>query len=394
MATNTKLVLTQIMKNESHVAERMLNSIKPIVDAIVVVDTGSEDDSINIVKNWSKKNNIECHIFERVFDNFENSRNFSIEKAREIFLKDNTKDTYYGFWIDFDEELEVLPNFNKNKLDKDFYMVNTVIGSMKYTRNEVYRLDKKFRFYGPVHEYIIPEEEGISSGILEGIQVNVHTDGASWKEDTSNKYKKHANMLEDYLIKDRNPRWVFYTGQSWHDSASTKSKTENDERLRRASLYYKERVSMGDGYPEERYYAQYRVALISKILENPWSETKKELLKAYSIDPLRGESIKVIIEYYQKIGEWNLSYIYSLLGYTKFHNNSPYPKRLLFVEETIYKWKFLELHMNTLFYIKDIKGSKKLANELSNILKKESHLFKDTDKQRIGNNINRILSLV
>ena len=47
-----KLALVQIMKNEAHVVTRMLNSIKPIVDMIVMVDTGSTDDSINIVKKW------------------------------------------------------------------------------------------------------------------------------------------------------------------------------------------------------------------------------------------------------------------------------------------------------------------------------------------------------
>ena len=44
-----KLILTQIMKDESHVAKRMLDSIKNIVDGICVVDTGSTDDSIEIV---------------------------------------------------------------------------------------------------------------------------------------------------------------------------------------------------------------------------------------------------------------------------------------------------------------------------------------------------------
>lgn len=380
------LGLSIIVKDEEHVIERMLKTVAPILDYYTIVDTGSTDNTKKVIKEFFDKKGIDGQILDRPFDNFENSRNYAMEMCKDK--------TDYSMWIDADEELIVDKSFNKDKLDKDLYMVNTHIGSMKYTRNEVWNNKKGFKWWGPVHEYIVPTDKNITSGILEGVNVNVHMDGASWKSDTSQKYKKHADMLEEYLVKDRSPRWVFYTGQSWHDSASTKSKTENDERLRRSSHYFRERVSTNDGYPEERYYAQYRVGVISKMLEEPWSETKKELLKAYSIDPLRGESIKVIIEHYQKIGEWNLAYIYSHFGYSKFHNNSPYPKRLLFVEETIYRWKFLELHMNSLFYMKDIKGAKKLANELGNILKKESHLFKDIDKQRIGNNINRILSLV
>ena len=67
-----KLILTQIMKNETHVAHRMLNSIKPIVDGIVVIDTGSTDDSIEKVRKWGEDNGIETYVFERPFDNFEN----------------------------------------------------------------------------------------------------------------------------------------------------------------------------------------------------------------------------------------------------------------------------------------------------------------------------------
>ena len=166
-----KLILTQIMKNEAHVANRMLDSIKSIVDGIVVIDTGSTDDSINIVRKWGEDNGVETHVFERPFDNFENSRNESFEKARETFLGRGDKHTYYNFWLDFDEQIEIDPKFNKKNLNKDLYMFNTYINTMKYTRNEMCRLDKEFRFYGPVHEFIIPpkDDKSITSGLLDGI---------------------------------------------------------------------------------------------------------------------------------------------------------------------------------------------------------------------------------
>jgi glycosyltransferase involved in cell wall biosynthesis len=379
------LGLSIIVKDEEHVIERMLETIYPILDFYTVVDTGSTDNTKKVIKDFFDKKGIKGQILDRPFDNFENSRNYAMSEAKPH--------TDYCIWIDADEELIIDKTFNKDKLNKDLYMVNTRIGSMKYTRNEIWSNKKDFKWYGPVHEYIIPSNnQEITSDVAEGLLVNVHMDGASWQKDTSQKYKKHANLLEDYLITDRNPRWVFYTGQSWHDSASTKSKVENDERLRRSLNYFKERVTMNDGYPEERFYAQYRVGVICKMLERPWSETKRELLKAYSIDPLRGESIKTIIEYYQKIGEWGLAFLYSSFAYGKFHNQNPYPKRLLFVEETIYRWKFLELHMNSLFYMKDIPQTKKLAKELLNILRKDPSLFKDDEKKRISNNVNKILS--
>jgi hypothetical protein len=63
-------------------------------------------------------------------------------------------------------------------------------------------------------------------------------------------------------------------------------------------------------------------------LEEPWNLTLQECLKAYAVDPSRGESIKTIIDYYLQIGEWSLAYLYSKFAIETFHGK-PYPKRLL-----------------------------------------------------------------
>lgn len=391
-----RLCLNFICKNEAHVINRMLESSKTVNDLIVAVDTGSTDNTIELIKEFGKKNNIPTYVFERPFDNFGNSRNFAMEKVRSTAKELGWKlEETWGYWYDADEQLMLSSKFDKTKLDKDLYMLNAHIGVMEYTRNTVFRLTAPVKWTGPVHEFITPTEPNITSGLVEGMEINVSMDGGSWKEgNIQKKYRDHATVLENYINnEDRDPRWVFYTAQSYHDSANVpNNKPENDERLRRSAKYYKERVENPNGYHEERYYSQYRIGVIYKVLDRPWLETKAELLKAYSMDPLRGESIKVIIDHYQQISDWNMSYLYSLFTLNTFHNQSPYPKRLLFVDSALYDWKFLETHATSCFYTGRIKEGKDCFKQLVSILEKNPSQFNDGDKQRIEMNSRHFLS--
>lgn len=384
-----KLALNFICKDEAHVIERMLNSCKSITDLIVVSDTGSTDNTIEIIKKFGEDNNIPTYVFSRSFDDFEKSRNFAMDKLREV-VKEIGWDSndVWGYWFDCDEQLIVDPKFDKNQFNKDLFMINTKIGQMVYTRNTFFRVSKPFSWYGPCHEFIICKETNITSGLVSDIMVDVSMDGASWKGDIAEKYASHSYKLEAYINKNRqDPRWIFYTAQSWHDAASIKdNKEENEERLRRSMKYYRERVSRTDGYAEEIFYAQYRVGTIMRILEEPWHLTHMELLKAYQIEPLRGESIKVIIDHYLQMGDWNMAYLYTKFAKTTFHGKNPYPTRLLFVDEATYIWKFAEAHAAASFYTGRMDEAKQTYQEIVNLTKTHPQYFGPEDLNKIQMN--------
>lgn len=385
-----KLILNTIVKDEAHCILIMLESAAKISDAIVIADTGSTDGTQDLIRKFGEENNIPTYVFERPFDDFEKSRNFGMQKARDVVneLGWNPNDCW-TWWCDADETIIVDDNkFNKNQFNKDLFMINTYIGAMKYTRNTFARVSKPFRFYGPVHEFIVCDEENITSGLAEGVHVDVKMIGKSWQGDISKKYLDHAHKLEAYIAADRkDPRWIFYTAQSYHDSASMKdNKEENEERLRRSMKYYKERVKRNDGYPEEIYYSQYRVGTIMRIIEEPWNLTHLELLKAYSMDPLRGESIKVIIDYYMQISDWSMAYLYSKFAKVNFHGKNPYPTRLLFVDEAIYVWKFAEAHAAVCYYTGKMQEAKETFKEIVEISKRQPQYFTQDDLKKIEMN--------
>lgn len=384
-----KLALNFICKDESHVIKNMLESCKGITDLIVVNDTGSTDGTQDIIRNFGKENNIPTYVFERAFDDFEKSRNHAMKKLSDVVAELGwNPDQVHGYWFDCDETLVIDSKFNKTQFTKDLYMINTYIGQMKYTRNTFFKVSKAFRWYGPIHEFIVCDDKNITSGLAENIHVDVKMTGASWQGDIPTKYKSHAFVLEKYIDANRqDPRWIFYTAQSYHDSASIpNNKEENEERLRRSIKYYKERVQRPDGYPEEIYYSQFRIGTIMRVLEEPWNLTHQELLKAYAIDPLRGESIKTIIDYYLQVGEWHMAYLYTKFAKVNFHGKNPYPTRLLFVDESLYVWKFAEAHAAACFYTGRMDEAKSNYQEIVNISKTSPQSFTQEDIKKVEMN--------
>lgn len=384
-----KLILNTIVKNESHCILKMLESAAQISDAIVIADTGSTDGTQDLIRKFGEERGIPTFVFDRPFDDFEKSRNFGMQKARDV-VKELGWDANdcWTWWCDADETIIVDPKFTKSQFNKDLFMINTYIGQMKYTRNTFARVSKPFRFYGPVHEFIICEEKNITSGLAENVHVDVKMIGASWQGNIPAKYKSHAFVLEKYIDENRgDPRWIFYTAQSYHDSASIPdNKEENEERLRRSIKYYRERVSRTDGYPEEIYYSQYRIGTIMRVLEEPWHLTHQELLKAYAIDPLRGESIKTIIDYYLQVGEWSMAYLYTKFAKVNFHGKNPYPTRLLFVDEALYVWKFAEAHAAASFYCGKHDEARANYQEIVNLTKTHPQTFSQDDLKKIEMN--------
>jgi glycosyltransferase involved in cell wall biosynthesis len=139
-----------IVKNEQDTLERCLESVTGIVDEIVIVDTGSSDDTKEIAKKYTK--NV---IDFKWIDDFSAARNFSFSNA--------TKD--YILWLDADDVL--LPEDSKKLLRLKQSMDPTWDGvSMEYhcdfdahgnvtlsvRRIRLVKRSKNFKWYGAVHE--------------------------------------------------------------------------------------------------------------------------------------------------------------------------------------------------------------------------------------------------
>lgn len=155
--------LCMIVKNEEKVLSRCLDSAAKLVDEIIIVDTGSIDQTKEIASKYTSK------IYSYPWtDNFSDARNYSFSKA--------TKD--YCMWIDADDILEQteMEGFLQLKQsltpDTDIVMMkyNTSFDEagtpvFSYYRERWIKNSPKYRWIGEVHEVIPPTGNIVYSDI-------------------------------------------------------------------------------------------------------------------------------------------------------------------------------------------------------------------------------------
>jgi len=153
------LGLSMIVKNESHVIKRLLNSVAPAIDYWAIVDTGSTDGTQQIIKDFFEEKGIPGELIEIEWKDFATSRNVALQAVESK--------VDYGFWIDADEELILEPNFNKQAMlvqNVDCISVKTVYGRVDYTRKNIWKTGKDFSWNGPFH-VLLSSPEGKTGNI-------------------------------------------------------------------------------------------------------------------------------------------------------------------------------------------------------------------------------------
>lgn len=144
--------LCMIVRDEEDVLERCLLSVIDIVDEIIIVDTGSKDNTKQIAANYTNK----IYDFKWI-DDFSAARNYAFEQATKDFI----------LWLDADD---VLLKKDRKKLKRlkeqltdfiDVVMLPYNVGFdengilvLSYNRERIVRREKAFKWKNPVHEYL------------------------------------------------------------------------------------------------------------------------------------------------------------------------------------------------------------------------------------------------
>ena len=76
------LCLNMIVKNESKVILRLLSSVRQIIDTYCICDTGSTDNTVELIQNYFNQYNIQGKIISEPFQNFAFNRNVAFNHAK------------------------------------------------------------------------------------------------------------------------------------------------------------------------------------------------------------------------------------------------------------------------------------------------------------------------
>jgi tetratricopeptide (TPR) repeat protein len=310
------LCLNMILKNESKIITRLLDSVLPIIDTYCICDTGSTDDTIDIINNYFKDKNIHGKIITEPFKNFCYNRNFSLNSC--IGMSD--------FIILLDADMIIqLNNFNKNLLNtSNSFTILQGNDSFFYKNMRIIQNNGLYKYIGVTHEYVdAPPNSTISSFEKNQIFILDYGDGGC----KNDKFQRDIQLLiQGIQDEPNNDRYHFYLANSYHDSGQ----------FTEAISYYLKRIELG-GWKEEIWYSYYRIGLCYKNL-NLIHDAIFYWMEGMEYYPQRLENVYEMIQFYRinnKHKLCNLFYNYAI----NILNTNDKRDNYLFLHNDVYTYK-------------------------------------------------------
>jgi tetratricopeptide (TPR) repeat protein len=339
MSKRITICLNMIVKNESRIIIRLLESVLPIVDTYLICDTGSTDDTPNIIRNFFNKHNIPGEVIMEPFKNFGYNRTFALRAAKGRAT--------YALLLDADMIFKIESKFDKQLLTAGGYLIIQKGGMLSYYNIRLVRLDIDVICVGPTHEYYdLPK--GTHTEKLEYIWISDIGDGGS----KSNKFERDIALLQQGIIEEpNNGRYYFYLGNSYF----------NTGRHKESIPYYIKRIEIG-GWCEEIFYTHLNLGHAYMTIGKP-ELAIYTWLNGYNIHSTRSETIYEITKYYREIGKTKIGMLFCMLG-----KSIPYPKNdTLFIHNDVYETGF-DYELSILGYYNNYPNLHKLLCTLMNKL--------------------------
>jgi len=295
-----------IVKNEEDIILSTLENLSSKIDFNywVICDTGSTDNTKEIIKNFFENKNIIGELYSDEWVDFGYNRTLALEKA---FNKSD-----YILIFDADDKIVGDIVFPENIFNYDAYYL--IYGeSIKYNRIQLVNNRKKWKYIGVLHEYIECVENVITSHLHGDYYILGRCIGNRSK--CNDKYANDALTLEnayETAFKTGDSlymRYAFYCAQSYKDA--------ND--ISNAIKWYKITLTLNNWVQEK-----YICCLNLYHLYEKQQEVEKGiyyLIESQKYDSNRVECIYHLIKYYCINNQNEIAYLFYTLIQNYYENN-------------------------------------------------------------------------
>jgi hypothetical protein len=311
-----KIMVILMIKNEEKIIKRCIEKILTISDAISIADTGSTDNTLEILKEYLPTLKIPTIVLNHVWKNFGHNRTLSFIGAKEYCKSLNwNPESCYGLLLDADMNLVVTDDFKKEDLTHTGYSIIQKDNNIEYYNTRFLKLSYEWKCIGVTHEYWNGNCEQLKTIYIDDIG-----DGGC-KDD---KFVRDEILLKQGLVEEpKNERYMFYLAQT----------LQNLKKISEAIDMYKQRIAAG-GWYEEVWYSMY---MLSKLYYEQKDMVEMEYwgLKAFAYNQNRAENIYFLTYAFRVESQHFKAWHYMKLGKT-----IKQPDDLLFIEYNVYSHLF------------------------------------------------------
>lgn len=344
MSSEYKILLNMIVKNESKVIERCLDAAS-WVDGLVISDTGSTDDTVNIIENWRKKHNKIGTVVHNPWKNFGHNRTEALIEARK-WCQENGLDLTKTYLLLIDADMIFKGASLRKKIhEADVWDVRQQNPGMIYSNLRALRASLDVVCKCPTHEYYDIRTPNTIRKTYEDVVINDVGDGGA----KGDKAERDIRMLKEALVDEpKNCRYWFYLANTYRDSRD----------LPNAILAYNQRIEIGGWYEETYCAMMYKGDCHSVLGQN--KEAVHIWLRAYQVDPKRAEALLRLATHFRLQSDHHTAMLFADKGV-----KIPLPEdRLLFLEKTVYEYRFLYEISICAYYTKEFDRGKVACNML------------------------------
>jgi glycosyltransferase involved in cell wall biosynthesis len=317
-----RIIFLSMIKNESRIIKRCIQSALPVADAICICDTGSTDTTVEVLTEYFKDFSVPAKVFNgpnHLWKNFGYNRSQSFLAAVEFCNELGWDPEHtYAIALDADMELKPQPAFDKQSLTAIGYKMIQKNAALEYYNTRFLKLGHKWCCTGVTHEYWDGGETDTIT--FDKMYISDIGDGGC-KDD---KFERDVRLLEQGLIDSpNNPRYLFYLAQSYKDN----------QQIDKSIELYKRRITAG-GWYEEVWYSMY---IIMKLYAQKGQFADMEYWgqKSYEYRKERSENLLYLVSHFRDRRQYYKAWHYYQLG-----AGIKKPADLLFIETDVYEKKF------------------------------------------------------